>query len=50
MPTKRIFALVVMTVVGIDLVKGPIKLWAYRTLGEGNQGTARPVAEAVAVI
>lgn len=50
MPTKRIFAMTVMVFVGGTLVLGGAKLWAARTLGEGNQGVARPFAEAVTIL
>lgn len=50
MPTKRQMVMVLMTVTGFQLVLGGAKLWAARTLGEGNQGIARPVAEGVNIL
>lgn len=50
MPTKRIFILSAIVFVGGTAVLGGAKLWAHKTLGEGNRGIARPIAEAVVIL
>lgn len=49
MPTKRMFDMTVMVVVGSKFAWGLVKLWAHRTNSEPGTGIATNVANAVVV-
>lgn len=49
MPTKRMFDMTLLVVVGSKFAWGLVRLWAHRTSAEPGTGPATRVAEAVVV-
>ncbi len=50
MPTRRIFALTIVTVVAMKPVIGAARLWAIRTLGDTPPGTFKHGAAPVMAV